>query len=41
MAQAAYGNEPSVDWHYSAAAILVDVPTFDSEVRTKAMTTKC
>ena len=40
MAQAAYGNNPTLDWHYSAAAILVEVPTFDSEVRTKAMTAK-
>ena len=25
----AYGNEPSLKWHYSSAAILVDVPTFE------------
>lgn len=36
MAQAAYGNEPTLDWHYSAAAILVEVPELESKLRTEA-----
>lgn len=29
----AYGNQPSIEWHYSSAAILVDVPAFKSKLR--------
>lgn len=28
-----YGNQPSIEWHYSSAAILVDVPAFKSKLR--------
>jgi len=30
-----YGNCPGIDLHYSYAAILVDVPPFDSRTTTK------
>ncbi|KAL2046621.1 hypothetical protein ABVK25_011702 [Lepraria finkii] len=29
----AYGNQPSIVWHYSSAAILVTIPGFNSKVR--------
>lgn len=35
MVHLAYGNEPSLKWHYSSAAILVKVPAVESELRQK------
>ena len=35
MVHMAYGNEPSLEWHYSSAAILVKVPASGSELRDK------
>ena len=35
MSAAQYGNDVSLKWHYSSAAILVNVPAFDSELRTQ------
>ncbi|KAM0802292.1 hypothetical protein BDR22DRAFT_844059 [Usnea florida] len=29
----AYGNETSITWHYSSAAIVVDIPAFKSKLR--------
>ncbi len=35
MSAAQYGNDVSLKWHYSSAAILVEVPAFGSKFRTQ------
>ena len=37
MVHMAYGNEPSHEWYYSSAAIIVKVPPVGSELREKVI----
>ena len=37
VVQLVYGNQASIAWHYSTAAILVEIPDKDSQLRQKLM----